>query len=269
MIDYHIHTPLCRHAVGSMGEYLAEAGRKGLIEIGFADHFPLGLLEYIPRSQVTMDPDELAGYMEDVRQLALSSAKITVKLGVEVDYLPGKERKLRELLSCYPFDYIIGSIHFLDDWDFTHPFYARDYQNRDLKRLYRRYFALVEEACLSGLFDLIGHIDVIKKFGFSPDEDLEPYWSRTASVLKETGTCLELNTAGRDAPVGEFYPHRRLLELCLEQGVAVTIGSDAHTPEQVGRHFPEAETLLKEIGFGEIAVFTNRRRGALKMGACS
>lgn len=267
MIDYHIHTALCHHAMGTMGDYLAEAGRKGLTEIGFADHFPLGLLNYTPRAPVTMDPDELAGYIEDVRQLALSSGKVTVKLGVEVDYMPGKDKKLRELLSRYPFDYIIGSIHFLDDWDFTHPIYACDYQNRDLKQLFRRYFALVEEVCRSGLFDLIGHIDVIKKFGFFPDEDLEQYWRKTASVLKETGTCLELNTAGRDAPVGEFYPHRRLLELCFEQGVAVTIGSDAHAPEQVGRHFPEAETLLKEIGFREIAVFTNRRRGALKIGA--
>ena len=264
MIDYHTHTSLCRHAGGTMDEYMAEAGRKGLRELGFADHFPLDALQYRPRCQVTMDFAELGGYMDAVRGLAQSSGGVTVKLGIEVDYLPGKEKLLRELLGRCPFDYVIGSIHFMDDWDFTHPVYADDYRNKDLGRLYRRYFDLVREACLSGLFDIIGHVDVIKKFGYFPVEDLEPFWLSTAAVLSETGTSVELNTAGRDAPVGEFYPHRRLLELCLKAGVAVTLGSDAHAPEQVGRYFPEAEQLLKEVGFQEIAVFSHRRRSAVK-----
>ena len=257
--DYHIHTALCGHAAGEMAEYVAAAGRKGLREIGFADHFPLGLLGYSPPAKVTMEPGELEHYVEAVRRLAQSQQQVVVKLGIEADYLPGKEEQLRAILSRYPFDYVIGSIHFLDGWDFTHPAQAAEYKTRDLGALYRRYFALVADACKSGLFDIIGHIDVIKKFGYFPEEDLEPHWQKIAALLKETGICLELNTSGKDAPVGEFYPRRRLLELCFEQGVAVTLSSDAHAPGQVGRFFPAAKALLREVGYREVALFTRRR----------
>jgi len=124
----------------------------------------------------------------------------------------------------------------------------------------------VWEACASGLFDIIGHIDVIKKFGYKPQESLEQYWYKTARVLKQTGTCLELNTAGRDAPVGEFYPARRFLEICRAAGVPVTLGSDAHGPDQVGRHFAEGTALLKAAGYTELAVFTGRKRNGLRLG---
>lgn len=265
MLDYHIHTALCRHAEGVLDEYLAEAERKGLTEIGFADHFPLGLLDYKPRTQVTMDPEELAGYLDAVRKLGASSGKVIVKLGVEVDYLPCKEEMLREQLARYPFDYIIGSVHFMDGWDFTHPVYVEDYKTKDMGQLYRRYFELVQQACVSGLFDIIGHVDVIKKFGYRPLEKLEPLWIETARMLRETGTCIELNTAGRDAPVEEFYPDRRLLELCLAEGVSVTLGSDAHSPQQVGRYFAAAAAMLKEAGCRELVLFSRRNRTALKL----
>ncbi len=267
MLDYHVHTALCRHAEGTLEEYLAEAERKGLTEIGFADHFPLGLLDYTPRAQVTMDPEELSGYIDTVLKLGASSGKVKVKLGIEVDYLPGKEENLREQLSRYPFDYIIGSVHFMDGWDFTHPVYAADYKNKDMGQLYGRYFKLVQQACLSGLFDIIGHVDVIKKFGFRPLEDLEPLWIETARMLRETGTCIELNTAGRDAPVEVFYPDQRLLELCLAEGVSITLGSDAHAPRQVGRYFSEAAAMLKEAGCSELVSFSRRRRATLKLEA--
>jgi histidinol-phosphatase (PHP family) len=265
MIDYHLHTARCRHAHGAMKEYLAEARRKGLVEIGFADHFPLGLLGFTPRVVVTMEPAELAEYVADVRELAASSGGIAVKLGVEVDYLPGKAGNLASLLAAHPFDYVIGSVHFIDDWDFSHPSYAERYRTLDLSRVYRRYFELVWEACASGLFDIIGHVDVIKKFGFQPAEDLEPYWRETARVLRETGTCLELNTSGRDAPVGEFYPAAPFLEICREAGVVVTMGSDAHGAGQVGRYFAEGAALLRAAGYRELAVFAARRQSLVPL----
>ncbi len=258
MVDYHLHTPRCCHAEGTPEEYLAEAERKGLREIGFADHFPLGLLDYIPRAQVTMNSDELEGYIGQIEALKGYSAQVDIKTGIEVDYLPGTEDKLADLLKDYRFDYVIGSIHFMEDWDFTHPVYADSYRERDLNKLYQTYFKLVWDLCRSGLFDIIGHIDVIKKFGYRPVSDLEPYWTETARVLKETDTCLELNTAGRDAPVNEFYPHKRLLEKCFQRGVPVTMGSDAHGPVQVGRYFKEAAELLKTTGYKELAVFEKR-----------
>ena len=265
MVDYHLHTSRCCHAVGTMDEYLAEAELKNIREIGLADHFPLGLLDYNPRVQVTMNPGELDEYIRQVENLKLESNKVEIKLGIEIDYLPGTEEKLRKLLEHYSFDFIIGSIHFMGDWDFTHPVYADTYKERDLNRLYQTYFELVWDLCRSGLVDIIGHIDVIKKFGYRPTIDLEPLWAQTARILKQTDTCVELNTAGRDAPVREFYPEKLLLEKCFEEGVSVTLGSDAHGPQQVGRYFEEAVELLKEAGYRELTVFEKRVKSSLSL----
>ncbi len=263
MIDYHIHTARCCHATGKMEEYLAEACSHGLKEIGYADHFPLGLLGVVPRTQVTMNPSELEDYIADVEVLRSNSPGIKVKLGIEVDYIPGTEELLERLLKEFPFDYVIGSIHFMEEWDFTHPIYAGTYGERDIGQLYKQYFGLVRSLCKSGLFDIIGHLDVIKKFGYRPAYGLEQMWDEVAGILKETSTCFELNTAGRDAPVGDFYPDRSLLDACARQGVAVTLGSDAHSPDQVGRYFDEALSLLRDSGYNELTIFSNREQDKL------
>ncbi len=266
MIDYHMHTPLCRHAEGSPALYLEAARKKGLREIGFADHYPLGLLGVEPDSPVTMTPDELPGYISEIGALAQDEKGIRVKLGVEVDYLPGKEKELARLLSGSPFDFVMGSIHFIGGWDFTHPRHAGRYGSSNLGQIYRSYFKLLWQACSCSLFDIIGHVDVVKKFGFRlPHAEMEPYWRRTARVLKENDICFELNTSGRAAPVAEFYPGRRLLELCCLEGVPVTLGSDAHAPEQVGRYFDDALDLLRDVGYRELAVFSERRRSFIPL----
>ncbi len=267
MIDYHVHTSRCCHAGGTMEEYLAEAEKKQLVEIGFADHFPLGLLGFSPANQVTMQPEELPDYIDDVNRLKNLSNNIGVSLGLEVDYLPGTVEKLAGALENFRFDYIIGSIHFIGDWDFTHPAQAAKYSDMDIDELYNRYFELIGDACRCGLFDIIGHIDVVKKFGYRPGKDLDGTWNETARVLLETGTAIELNTAGRDAPVGEYYPHRRFLEICSAAGVPVTLGSDAHDPSQVGRYFPDALALLKKSGYRELTLFKQRRKITIPLGS--
>ena len=266
MIDYHLHTSLCGHAEGDAAEYLAAARQKGLLEVGFSDHYPLGLLGIEPKSKVSMDPEELPGYIEEIRALGAAEKEIKVKLGAEMDYIPGKEKQTASLLEGAPFDFIIGSVHFIDDWDFTHPRHARLYETADLEQIYRRYFELIWQACASGLYDIIGHIDVIKKFGHRlSDEAMEPYWEKTARQLKKSGICYELNTSGKDVPAEEFYPARRLIELCFEQGVPVTLGSDAHGPGQVGRYFDEALALLRQVGYRELAIFSGRRRSFISL----
>ncbi|MFO8191549.1 MAG: histidinol-phosphatase HisJ family protein [Bacillota bacterium] len=258
MIDYHLHTKRCGHATGLPEDYLLRAEAIGLQEIGFSDHFPLSLLGHTPKAKVTMESEELVDYIQDIEKLKEKARIMKVKVGIEIDYFPEVEEKIGRLLEEYAFDYVIGSIHFIGDWDFTHPAYAEGYRNLDIDRLYVEYFELIEKACRSRLFDIIGHIDVIKKFGYRPGTDLGPLWLKMARVLRETGTCIELNTSGRDAPVGEFYPNQPLLEACLAERVPLTLGSDAHSPEQVGRYFPEVKSLLSEIGCRELAIFENR-----------
>jgi len=243
-----------------MEEYLAVAENKGLKEIGFADHFPLELIGYKPRSPVTMRADELDDYIDDVQKIKLMSANIEVKLGVEVDYLPGKERKIEELLERYNLDYVIGSVHFLNGWDFTHPSYADHYKNMNLDSIYQQYFALVKSAINSGLFDYIGHIDIVKKFGYQPEMNLTSIYEELALLLKRSGVGLELNTAGKDAPVGQFYPSPALLKAALSEGVHISLGSDAHSPQQVARYFPDAQAYLTGLGCLEISSYNRRIR---------
>ena len=127
IVDYHLHTSRCGHAVGSLEEYLLATEKKGLDEIGFSDHFPLELLGFTPENPVTMQPQEITAYIQDVERLQLQTA-IPVRLAAEVDFLPGRIAETAKALASYQFDYVIGSVHFLDGWDFTHPERERQYQ---------------------------------------------------------------------------------------------------------------------------------------------
>ncbi len=265
MVDYHTHTYLCCHAEGTVTQYVDVAVAKGLKEIGFADHFPLSFMDVEPKAPVTMKAGEIELYLKMVAEAAARD-DITVKTGIELDYIPGKTAELSPILQKLPFDYIIGSIHFMDDWDFSHPYFAHEYEERPLSEVFSRYFSLVIEACRTGLFDIVGHVDVIKKFGYRPDKELLlKYYREVASVLAETGVCLEVNTSGLDAPVKEIYPARELIEYCLAEKVNITLGSDAHAPDQVGRYFPETVEMLKNLGVREIMTFSARKPCLVKL----
>lgn len=259
MLDYHIHTYRCCHATGTMAEYLAEAERKGLSEIGFADHFPLEMLGCTPENQVSMRADELEEYLSDVQTIR-DSAAIPVKLGIEVDYLPGCEAVTGRLLAAYPFDYVIGSIHFLNNWDFTHPDQVERYKTASIDELYEEYFTVVGQLAKSGLFDIVGHLDVVKKFAFFPQRSWAGLMRETCATLAANDICVELNTSGWRAPVKEAYPSAAFLKICREMGIPVTLGSDAHCPQDVGRDLNRAVSILRDLGFTEAAVFSGRVR---------
>jgi len=258
-IDYHIHTPLCGHACGEIRDYADKGMELGLDEIGFSDHFPLDLLDFKPKSPVTMAGWQLQDYIDQVQELQ-QTLPLTVRLGVEVDIIPGREAKVKSLLRCYPLDYVIGSLHFLGDWDFSHPAYRDRFLWEDIGGAYARYFQLLGSAAASGLYDIIGHPDVIKKFGFQPAGGLEEHYNYLAQQLKLGDACLEVNTAGFAAPVGEIYPSTELLRICCRQGVPVSFGSDAHRPEDVGRGWEMACRMMKDAGYTEVATFSQRQR---------
>ncbi|MBT9135795.1 MAG: Histidinol-phosphatase [Firmicutes bacterium] len=258
-VDYHLHTVRCCHASGTLAEYLAEAEKKGLAEIGFADHFPLGLFGVEEEEPLTMDASELPDYIRDV-ELLRRQATIPVRLGVEVEYLPGRERETAEMLAVYGFDYAIGSIHVIDGWDFTHPGQVQRYSQEDIDFLYERYFTLVQQMAASRLFQIIGHLDVVKKFSFFPRRRWEHLLEDTCRAIKQADVCVELNTAGWRAPVGEAYPGEAFLARCCEMNVPVTMGSDAHRPRDVGSGLHRAALLLHNLGFREIATFNAGQR---------
>ncbi|MGI6036311.1 MAG: histidinol-phosphatase HisJ family protein [Limnochordia bacterium] len=261
-VDYHMHTPLCGHAQGEMEEYIEEAIRQGLKEIAFSDHLPFVHLpaDHPWHGRYAMRMEELPGYCEAVLKLRQKYPEIKIKLGVEADYIPNKEKELEELLSQHPFDFVLGSIHLIDDWPFDDPSLIDEYAHKDIDELWHRYFAIFISAVKSGLFDSMAHPDLIKKFGFFPRAGVQIHYENAAEALAEAQVCLEVNSAGLHKPVGEIYPAAAFLEDCLARGVAVTIGSDAHRPWEVARDFAKVKELLQETGCKELALFTGRRK---------
>jgi len=261
LVDYHIHTFRCGHAVGTVSEYVTAARRKGLKEFGFADHLPLYWLPEEQRDpELAMPWQELPVYMEEVRQAQRENPDLSIKLGLEADYIPGHQGELQRILSSLALDYVLGSVHFLGDWAFDDPSRIDEYQKHNINDLYRRYFKTLQQGAASGLFDVMSHPDLIKKFGFKPDIPLTGLYRETVQVMKEHDVCVDVNAAGWRYPCAELYPAPEFLRLCFEYGVPVTLGSDAHRPEQVGEGLERAVVLLKEIGFRQVAVFHRRKR---------
>jgi len=262
MIDYHIHTKLCGHATGGPIDYVKEAIKCGLDEIGFSDHLPM---DGGKESNLTMSHEELPEYINDVMSLQSLFSEIRIKLGIEADYIPGNEPYIEEILTRYPFDYVIGSVHYIGEWTFDHPNYIKEWDNKDINVVYREYFELLRKSAGTSLFDIIGHCDLVKKFGHRPSADLSMEMDHTVRVFKECNVALEINTSGLRKPVNEIYPSCEVLKLCKKYGVPIVFGSDAHTPGDVGKGFDKAMSLARQIGFEEFVTFERRMRVGHKL----
>ncbi len=271
LFDYHLHTKLCRHAVGEMHEYVLQAERSQLKEIGFADHIPI----YFPlpagadSGDNAMFPDELPYYVDEVLSLRDEFPGLNIKLGLEADYIPGYEEQLQAILSAYPFDYILGSVHFLDGWAFDNLQFRTEYDKWDAESLFARYFSVLQQAIQSGLFDILAHPDLIKKFGLYSSQvrkgDQTAAWltdiyRQTVRDIKQADICLEINTSGLYCPVAEMYPAPEMLRIAADLDIPVTFGSDAHRPQHVGRSIEQAAVLARTCGIKHFATFSRRRR---------
>ncbi len=264
LVDYHMHTSRCGHAAGGMDEYAARAAEMGLREIGFSDHMPLLHTE---DAALTMGLDELPLYVQEVVDLRARFPGLPIRLGIEVDYLPETAPLLPALLEAHPFDYVMGSLHFVDGWAFDDPRNLGGYEGRDLRALWERYFDLLGEAAESGLFDVLAHPDLIKKFGFRPEGDVHHLYRACLDRIAGSGTVMEVNTAGLRKPVKEIYPGEDFLLMCRERDIAVTLGSDAHRPVEVGADFGQALSLLRRTGFRELVLFSARQRSYMRLPA--
>ncbi|MFD2614017.1 histidinol-phosphatase HisJ [Paenibacillus gansuensis] len=262
LIDYHTHHARCGHAQGSLEEYVKRGIEIGLQELGLSDHMPLlhvNPAEYLP--EMAMPMEELPSYFEEC--LALKEKykdRIDIRIGLEGDYIEGHEEKIRRIVEGYPWDYVIGSVHFLGEWDITDFRQTAGWENKDIHSVYEQYYDAVKKAAATGMYDYIGHIDVIKRFGYKPEQDVTPLENDALDAVKKAGLAIELNASGLRTPVAEMFPSRRMLEYAYHIGIPVTVGSDAHQPERLGQYLEEARTLLKEIGYTQLATFRQRRR---------
>lgn len=213
--------------------------------IGIADHLPL-LPE--PDPGLAMDMCELENYAAEVQALKREFPGY-VLLGVEADYRPHTVSDVKALLDDLPFDYTIGSVHFLGDWAFDDPRQMERYADYDIDVVWAEYFETVGDAAESGLFTILGHIDLVKKFGYHPTRTLKMELERLVERIARAGVLVEINTAGLHRPVNEIYPSLEILQMLREAKVGITFGSDAHRPEEVGRDFAGAVELAKSAGY--------------------
>ena len=257
LVDYHIHTRLCGHASGEPEDYVRVAVAKGLREIGFADHMPLLRMR---DERLTMAPEDLPRYVDLVRDLQDSVDVIKIRLGIEMDYIPGQMDEVWEIASGYDFDYVYGAVHYIDGWGFSDSRHLSTYEGRDPDETYARYFELFCEATREGGFDIMAHPDLVKKHGIETTLALGELYDAAAEALVRADVAIEINTSGLRKRALDLYPSLSFLRACGERGVPVTLGSDAHAPGQVGMDFDLARGLLKRAGVTEIATFESRRR---------
>jgi histidinol-phosphatase (PHP family) len=256
--DYHMHTPLCRHATGEPAEYAARAAALGLPEIGFSDHSPMPQDDF---DRWRMNLDKLDEYVAKVRKAQKDFPRLTIRLALEADYLPGYEDWVRELAARYAWDYFIGSVHYVsDDWAIDDPQKLSEWNHRDATEVWSAYVERLTKAAETGLFEIIGHADLPKKYGHRPPCDYLPWYQKFFAAAKRHNCAIELNTAGLRKECREIYPSRDILQLAFQKGVPITFGSDAHGPGEVGMNFAEAVQLAREVGYRECCRFAQRKR---------
>ena len=252
LIDYHLH--VVAHGdrpmtVENILAYCEVAKERGILEMGITEH------------DRYLDEIDLAA-LQEAREL---SRDVALRLGIEIDFVPGKEDRMDRFATALPYDYVIGSVHRVDGEEVDHPDHREIYNRWDTYDLYEAYYANVREAALSGRFDVLGHPDLIKIFRRFPERDITGMLEETADAVADSGIVVDVNAAGLRKPVGEIYPARDLLEMFHRRGVPITLSSDAHAPDQVGMGYDKSLNLVRDVGYREVVTFSDRERGVLPL----
>ena len=150
-------------------------------------------------------------------------------------------------------------MHYVNGWAVDDPATIERWKTQDVNQIWRDYFQLLRQSAQTGLFNIIGHSDLPKKFGYLPTVDMTDEVKKTAAVFKNCGVAVEINTSGLRKPIKEMYPSPKYLKIYCEAGVELTFGSDAHTPQDVGKNFDEAIALAKSAGYSEYLIFNKRK----------
>ena len=268
LTDYHVHlrpdddgTEPERYFTRANAERYREiAAERGVEELGVAEH----VYRFVQALDVWTHPfwrhwahDDLDAYCAFVRE------ETDLRLGIEADFLPGREDRTANLLDAREWDYVVGSIHFLGD----HALDVRGefdiWRSGDPDKVWKRYFDTLGEAALTGMFDVLAHPDLVKVWGQGapvPDGDLRRFYELAMDGIADSDVAIEVSTAGLRKPAGEMYPARAFLELCLEAGRPVSLSSDAHLPEHLAHEYERAVQWLREVGVTELVVFERRER---------
>jgi histidinol-phosphatase (PHP family) len=267
LTDYHVHLrpdeggtePERYFTPGNVERYLTAAREAGIEELGISEHvhrFRRALDVWDHPFWLQNAQDDLDAYTGFVRDTPL-------RLGIEMDFVAGREDRIANLLDSYDFDYVIGSVHFVRDGAVDHDVWDIWESVGDADRVWELYFLTLAEAARSGLFDVLAHPDLVKLWGAgrpSPQRDLRFHYEPAVEAIAESGIAVEVSTAGLRKPVGEIYPSREFAEMCVDAGAAFSLSSDAHVPEHIGYAYDQALEAMRDWGIGEVAVFEGRER---------
>ena len=268
LTDYHVHlrpdedgTEAERYFTAENAErYRTVAQERGVAELGVAEH----VYRFTAALDVWQHPfwrqhatDDLDAYCAFVRE------ETDLRLGIEADFVAGREDRMATLLEGRDLDYVVGSVHFLRDHSIDTEDYSVWGTGESADRVWRRYFETLAEAARTGLYDIMSHPDLVKVWGADaprPEGDLRRFYEPAVEAFAEAGVAVELSTAGLRKPVGEIYPAPAFLEMVVDAGCPIALSSDAHRPEHLAFRYEDALEALDAVGVREIAVFERRQR---------
>jgi histidinol-phosphatase (PHP family) len=268
LTDYHVHlrpddydaTPARFFTPGNAERYRETAEERGIAELGVAEHvyrFHQSLEVWDHPFWRSYAVDDLDDYCAFVRE------QTDLRLGIEADYIAGREDRMANLLDGRDWDYVVGSVHFLGDKAVDMDDWSVWLAQEPAERVWGRYFEALAEAAQSGLFDILAHPDLVKVWGKDkpvPDGDLRRFYYPAMEAIADVDIAIEVSTAGWRKPVDEIYPAPAFLEMAIDAGKPLALSSDAHVPDQLGHRYQDAVELLESLGVTEIAVFDGRQR---------
>jgi len=269
LTDYHVHlrvddpqsTPAASAFTAANAErYREVADDRGIEELGVAEHvyrFTQALGVWNHPLWVESAHDDIDEYVRFVRE------ETDLRLGIEADFIPGREERMRTLLEGRDWDYVVGSIHFLSDGALDYDRFDVWNSGRSPDHVWSTYFEWLGELAVTGMYDILAHPDLVKHWGRErpwPEKDLRFYYDIAMERIAESGIAVEVSTAGLRKPVGEIYPSSAFLEMIVDAGNPIALSSDAHTTEHLGFGYDEAVKFLADHGVTELAVFDGRQR---------
>jgi histidinol-phosphatase (PHP family) len=264
LISYHNHTTWS-DGKSTILEMINAARKMGLHELGISDHYAIAPNHR--RFSWSIAPESLDVYVEEVLSAMRHTQDLTIRLGVEVDYFPETLEESIQHLKPYPFDYIIGSIHFIDEFAIdlnAQPWEGLTQDQRN--EIWRTYWRHLRTASASGLFDIIGHFDLPKKYGFFPSVDLTIDALAVLDAMAAANIALEINCSGWDKPVKEAYPEPLYLHEARLRNIPLLINADAHLASHIIRNFDRARELATAAGYTELVRFEKRQKFSYPIG---
>lgn len=256
--SYHNHTTWS-DGEATLAEMIDGARRAGIEELGISDHYVLAPGNR--RFEWAISPESLDAYVEEVQRTIATTKDLTIRLGLEVDYIPETIEQVKKQLDPYPFDYLITSVHLVNDFPIDLELKSWEELSQDSRNnIWRRYWRILHAAAESGYFDIIGHFDLPKKYGYYPSVDLTDEALAVLDAMAAANMAIEINCSGWDKPVKEAYPSLFYLKEANRRNIPLVINSDAHASNHITRNFDRGRRLAADAGFTELVRFENRKR---------